>query len=128
MQDDRAIVYGPADPERLRPQFRGASRLQRPGRDREKQEIVWNARPVHAFDLLRLSFRQMAESSWRHRLAGTRHSRPEPWQAACELRWRLLEISVPEKKRGQFGTRPFKLTAVRVAEEFDPFDGESGAR
>ncbi|MDE0533509.1 MAG: IS4 family transposase, partial [Albidovulum sp.] len=53
----------------------------------------------------------------------TARSAREARQAACELRWKPLEIPVPEKKRGRFGARPFKLAAVHVSEESDPADG-----
>ena len=49
----------------------------------------------------------------------------EAREASCELRWKSLEIPVPEKKRGRFGSEPFRPAAVHVAEDADPADGSA---
>ncbi len=48
-----------------------------------------------------------------------------PRLADCDLRWQALDIPVPERKRGRFGSKPFRMTAVHAVEAGDPADGSA---
>ena len=71
----------------------------------------------------RVSVRVERASSRNSARGSTERKARAPREAACALRWKTLEIPVPERKRGRFGAEPFRLTAVHAAEEADPADG-----
>ena len=71
----------------------------------------------------RVSVRVERASARNSARGSTEREARAPRLSDCDLRWLALDIPVPEKKRGRFGTKPFRMTAVHAVEAGDPADG-----